>query len=86
MGRTRESHREAKTIWRARFIDAVSREQVGQATFSADSVEEARQRAWRIAASGFGTPAGAVRAAATAPGAQVPPGQGFRPDPEYDLE
>jgi hypothetical protein len=59
MTRRREDHREGRTIWRARFIDAISREQVGQATFSADSVEEARQRAWRIAAGGFGTPEGA---------------------------
>ena len=59
MDRRREDHREAKTIWRAKFIDTISREQVGQASFSADSVEEARQRAWRLAASGFGTPEGA---------------------------
>ncbi len=59
MTRQRENHREGRTIWRARFIDAISREQVGQASFSADSVEEARQRAWRLAASGFGTPEGA---------------------------
>ena len=59
MTRRREDHREGRTIWRAKMIDAISREQVGQATFSADSVEEARQRAWRIAASGFGTPEGA---------------------------
>ena len=59
MNRRRENHREGRAIWRARFIDAVSREPVGQATFSADTVEEARQRAWRLAASGFGTPEGA---------------------------
>jgi len=59
MKNRRENHREGRTIWRAKIIDAISREQVGQATFSADSVEEARQRAWRIAAGGFGTPEGA---------------------------
>jgi hypothetical protein len=59
MNRQREDHREGRTIWRARLIDTVSRERGGQPTFSADSVEEARQRAWRIAASGVGTPEGA---------------------------
>jgi hypothetical protein len=59
MKRRREDHREAKVVWRAKVLDTVSREQIGQFSFSADTVEEARQRAWSIAASGFGTPEGA---------------------------
>ena len=55
----REDHREAKTIWRARVIDTISREEIGRFSFSADTVEAARQRAWSIAAHGFGTPEGA---------------------------
>lgn len=54
MARRREDHREAKTIWRARVIDTISREPVGRFAFSADSVEAARQRGWLIAGQRFG--------------------------------
>ena len=49
MGRQRESHREGSTIYRATVIDTISRETIGRFTFSADTIEEARQRAWRMA-------------------------------------
>jgi len=58
MKRQREDHREGSTIYRATVTDTISREQVARFTFSADSVEEARQRAWRLA-SQHGTPDGA---------------------------
>ena len=51
----RESHREGSTIYRATVTDTISRETVGRFTFSADAVEEARVRAWRIAGSRFGS-------------------------------
>ena len=49
MRRQRESHREGSTIYRATVIDTISRETVARFTFSADTIEEARQRAWRMA-------------------------------------
>ena len=54
MKRQREDHREASIIYRATVTDTISHEQVGRFTFSADCIEEARVRAWRIAGSRFG--------------------------------
>ena len=55
MTRRREDHREASTIYRASVRDLISREAVGRFTFSADSLEKARERGWRIAGSRFGS-------------------------------
>ena len=49
MRRRRESHREGSAIYRATVTDTISRETIGRFTFSADTIEEARQRAWRMA-------------------------------------
>jgi hypothetical protein len=46
--------REAGTIYRATVTDTISREQVGGFAFSADSIEEARERGWRIAGRRYG--------------------------------
>ena len=46
--------REAATIYRAVVTDLISREQVGRFAFSADSLEGARERGWRIAGRRFG--------------------------------
>jgi len=54
MKRQRQDHREASILYRATVTDTISHEQVGRFTFSADSIEEARVRAWRIAGSRFG--------------------------------
>ena len=54
MKRHREQHQEGRTIYRAIVIDLVSREQIGRFTFSADHIDEARERGWRIAGSRFG--------------------------------
>ena len=54
MKRTRESHQEGTTVYRATVTDTISRGQVGRFTFSADSAEEARERGWRIAGRRFG--------------------------------
>ncbi len=54
MNTQREDHREGSTIYRATVIDLVNRERIGRFTFSADSVEEARERGWRIAGSRYG--------------------------------
>ena len=55
MRRQRENHREGNTIYRATVTDTISRDQVGRFTFSADRLEEARTRGWRVAGSRFGT-------------------------------
>ena len=54
MKRGRESHQEGRTIYRATVTDTVSHERVGRFTYSADSIEEARERGWRIAGSRYG--------------------------------
>ena len=54
MKRRREDHREARFIYRATVTDTISRETVGRFTYSADSIEEARERGWRIAGRRFG--------------------------------
>jgi len=54
MKRQRQDHREASILYRATVTDTINHEQVGRFTFSADSIEEARVRAWRIAGSRFG--------------------------------
>lgn len=54
MKRQREDHREATNIYRATVTDTISRQQVGRFTFSAETIEEARVRGWRIAGSRFG--------------------------------
>ena len=54
MGHDCEDHSEGTTIYRATVIDQVSREPIGRFTFSANSIEEARERGWRIAGSRFG--------------------------------
>jgi len=46
--------REAAAIYRAAVTDLISRERVGRFAFSADSLEEARERGWRIAGRRFG--------------------------------
>jgi len=55
MRRQREDHREGSTIYRATVTDTISHETTGRVTFSADSIEEARVRAWQIAGSRFGS-------------------------------
>ena len=50
----RENHREFSTIYRATVTDLVSREQIGTVSFSAKSIEHARQRGWAIAGSLYG--------------------------------
>lgn len=54
MNHEREAHAEASTIYRATVTDTISRERVGRFSFSADGLEDARQRGWRIAGSRFG--------------------------------
>ena len=54
MKRRRQDHREASTIYQATVTDIVNHEQVGRFTFSAESIDEARVRGWRIAGSRFG--------------------------------
>jgi hypothetical protein len=54
MKRRREDHREGATVCRATVTDTVSRERVGWFTFSADRIEDARERAWRIAGRRYG--------------------------------
>ena len=54
MKRRREDHREASTVYRATVTDTISRERVGRFAFSADSLEEARERGWRIAGRRYG--------------------------------
>jgi len=46
--------REAVTVYRATVTDTISRETVGRFAYSADSIEEARERGWRIAGRRFG--------------------------------
>ncbi|MCC7409973.1 MAG: hypothetical protein IT442_18045 [Phycisphaeraceae bacterium] len=55
MKRPHEDHREDSTIYRATVIDGVSRQQIGRFTYSAKSLEHARERGWRIAGSRFGS-------------------------------
>lgn len=40
---------EARRIFRATIRDAISRERIERYAFSAETIEEARQRAWRHA-------------------------------------
>jgi len=47
-------NREAATVYRATVTDTISREPVGRFTYSANSIEEARERGWRIAGRRFG--------------------------------
>ena len=47
-------HAEATTIYRATVTDTISRERIGRFSYSADSIEEARERGWRIAGVRFG--------------------------------
>jgi len=54
MKHERENHKEGHIIYRATVTDTINHEQVGRFTFSADSIEEARVRGWRIAGSRFG--------------------------------
>ena len=54
MERQHEDQQEGTTIYRATVIDLVSRERIGRFTFSANHIEEARPRGWRIAGSRFG--------------------------------
>jgi len=54
MKHERENHKEGSTIYRATVTDTINGERVGRFTFSADRLEEARQRGWRIAGSRFG--------------------------------
>jgi len=54
MNRRREDHREGKVIYRATVTDTVSRERLGRFAFSADTVEGARERGWRIAGRRYG--------------------------------
>ena len=54
MKHQREDHREDSTIYRATVIDTINGERVGRFTFSAESIEDARVRGWRIAGSRFG--------------------------------
>jgi len=49
-----EDQREGSLIYRTTVIDLVSHERIGRFTFSADGIEEARQRGWRIANARFG--------------------------------
>ena len=52
--KTRTTNAEGKYIYRATVTDTTSHEQIGRFTYSADSIEEARVRGWRIAGSRFG--------------------------------
>ena len=54
MTKRREDHREASTIYRATVHDLVGRDRLGRFAYSAYSIEEARERGWRIAGSRFG--------------------------------
>ena len=54
MKHEREDHREGSIIYRATVTDTINHERVGRFTFSADGIEEARVRGWRIAGSRFG--------------------------------
>ena len=54
MNTQRDDHLEGSTIFQATVIDLVNREQIGRFSFSADSIEEARERGWRIAGSRYG--------------------------------
>ncbi len=49
-----EDQLEGSVIYRATVLDLVSHERIGRFTFSADGIEEARQRGWRIAGRRFG--------------------------------
>lgn len=50
----RENHREGTTIYRATVRDVLNGDRLGGFAFSADSVEEARERGWRIAGRRYG--------------------------------
>ena len=54
MKRRRENHQEAATICRATATDTLNGRRLGRFAFSADRLEEARERAWRIADSRYG--------------------------------
>ena len=54
MNTQRDDHQEGSTIYQATIIDLVSREQIDRFGFSADSIEDARERGWRIAGSRYG--------------------------------
>ena len=54
MRTTRTRHAEVSRIYRATVIDTVSRERIGRFCFSAETIEDARPRAWSIAGSRFG--------------------------------
>ena len=49
MASQREDHREASIIYRATVTDTISREQIERYAFSADSIEDAREMAWKRA-------------------------------------
>lgn len=54
VARPHDADREGDTIYRATVSDLINREQIGRFTYSADNIEEARERGWRIAGSRFG--------------------------------
>ncbi|NLF32046.1 MAG: hypothetical protein GX591_14310 [Planctomycetes bacterium] len=45
----REDHREGRSLYRAAVTDTVSHAPIERYTFSADSIEEARELAWKRA-------------------------------------
>ena len=49
MNHRHEDHREASIIFRATVTDTISRERIERYAFSADSVEDAREQAWKRA-------------------------------------
>ncbi|MCA9253432.1 MAG: hypothetical protein KDA54_20055 [Phycisphaerales bacterium] len=50
----RDDQQDGSTIYQATIIDLVNRKRIGSFGFSADSIEEARERGWRIAGSLYG--------------------------------
>ena len=50
----RDDQQDGSTIYQATIIDLVNRKRIGSFGFSADSIEEARERGWRIAGSRYG--------------------------------
>ena len=55
MNTQRDDHQEGSMIYQATVIDLVSKKHADCFGFSADSIEEARERAWRIAGSRYGS-------------------------------
>ena len=49
MASQREDHREASIIYRATVTDTISRERIERYAFSAESIEDARELAWKRA-------------------------------------